>query len=384
MTATLSKAHWPLLALIALASAAFVVRSGATLPYADERLYWDLAGSIADGDGYIQAEGFPSTARPPGYPLVLAPCRLVSDNPIPAKAINVAFLIAIALMAAGLARGFAGNADAGPIALLLILLFPIVHYTCGTLYPQIFGGMLFVLIVHLLVRHPDHRWAAAASGLAFGALLLAIPAFLLVAPILMLFLLWPTTGTPWRAGLGGRFLGVVLFGAATTLVMSPWIARNAVVFGKFIPLSTNSGLMLIQGYSEDASANSGPTTDLSRYEAEARDQGLDAIETDAFFRRKAVEWIKGNPGPALRLYVLKTLNYFNFWNELATESEVSRSKQVVSFVTYYPLLALALIRLFFVRAIPDRSGGGPGPDPLFLQRPAQRDLLSEAPLPDPV
>ena len=356
MTATLSKARWPLLVLIAMASAAFVVRSGAALPYADEQLYWQLAGTIAEGRGYIQAEGVPSTARPPGYPVVLAPCRLVSDNPIPAKALNIAFLLGASAMVAGLARGFSGSKAAGPIALLLILLFPIVHYTSGTLYPQIFGSMLFVLVVHLLVRHPERRWASAVSGLAFGALLLAIPAFLLVAPILLIYMLWPKAGASWRSGIGGRFLGVVLFGTATTLVMSPWIARNAVVFGKFIPLSTNSGLMLIQGYSEDASPNSGPTTDLSKYEAEARARGLDAIETDAYFRHEAVDWIRANPGPALRLYLLKTLNYFNFWNELATESEVSRSKQIVSFVTYYPLLALGLIRLLFVRRYPIGRG----------------------------
>jgi hypothetical protein len=145
---------------------------------------------------------------------------------------------------------------------------------------------------------------------------------------------------------------VAVFGAVTALTLLPWIVHNAVVYGRFIPLSTNSGLMLIQSYSEDAEPNSGPSTDIDRYRDVATARGLDQYEKDQFLRDSAIDWIRRNPGPALRLYLLKVLNYFHFWNELATGSEESRIKMLVSFVTYYPLLLLALVRLLLRHRYP--------------------------------
>ena len=72
-------------------------------------------------------------------------------------------------------------------------------------------------------------------------------------------------------------------------------------------------------------------------------------EKDAYFRDCALSWIRKNPGRAAKLYALKVLNYFNFRNELATKSEASRLKDIVLFVTYYPLLIIAVIRLIVFR-----------------------------------
>lgn len=326
------------------------------MPYADEQLYWELALSMSHGEGYLEG-GVPSTSRPPGYPLVIAPLQRIAERPILPKVANVLFLVVTAMLVGAIARLISGSSRAVPLSYGIILLFPIVHYSSGTLYPQIFGSMLFALIVYVLIRFPGRRWAQLVAGLSFGLLMLAVPAFLLMAPLLAAYLVWPGgEGRSWRDRLREGVPGVAVFIIATALVLAPWIARNAVVFGKFIPLSTNSGLMLIQGNSEGAGPNSGPTTDFSNYVQEARAAGMNRIETDAFFRRSALAWIAEHPGKALRLYLLKTLNYFNFWNDLATESEVSRDKQVVSFATYYPLLLLAMARLLLMRRFPIGRG----------------------------
>jgi hypothetical protein len=127
--------------------------------------------------------------------------------------------------------------------------------------------------------------------------------------------------------------------------VAPWTVRNYVRFETFIPVSTNSGYNLLLGNSENARPNSGVNVDLTRYTLPA--ERMNEVERDDYFKRNAVRWVVEQPLSALRLYARKVLNYFNFRNQLATSSESSSSRDLVMFITYYPLLALSIVRLFF-------------------------------------
>jgi hypothetical protein len=58
-----------------------------------------------------------------------------------------------------------------------------------------------------------------------------------------------------------------------------------------------------------------------------------------------VKWIFKNKLDATKLYISKFLNNFNFRNELITRSENKLWRDIIMFVTYYPLLFLATIRM---------------------------------------
>ena len=45
----------------------------------DSSSYWDMASSLASGQGLIDPQA--TTARPPGYPVFLAACFLVAGGP---------------------------------------------------------------------------------------------------------------------------------------------------------------------------------------------------------------------------------------------------------------------------------------------------------------
>ena len=81
-------------------------------------------------------------------------------------------------------------------------------------------------------------------------------------------------------------------------------------------------------------------------------QGLNEIDTDRYYGDMALEWIRTHPGDALKLYSGKVLNYFNFRNQLATESQSSKLKDLVMFASWYPLLGLFVVRLFFTKNYP--------------------------------
>jgi hypothetical protein len=75
---------------------------------------------------------------------------------------------------------------------------------------------------------------------------------------------------------------------------------------------------------------------------------LNQMEREAFYRKKVLQFWKENPGGAIKLYLLKLLNHFNFQNKFYMESEFSRLKSIIMFVTYYPLLICLIARLFFI------------------------------------
>jgi hypothetical protein len=229
-----------------------------------------------------------------------------------------------------------------------MVLYPVGFYTASTLYPQTLGTLLFVGALLLLEVRKHPTIATTAAGALFGLLVLSIPAFMLVTPLVLAGMWVVNRGEP---GLFIRRSALFLLWAV--LVVTPWTLRNAHVFGRFVPVSTNSGVNLLLGNSENARPNSGVNVDISRYEEQV--EGLGEAEGDARLRRFALDWILDNPGRAAELYVRKVLNYFNFRNQLYVQAEQSRLKDVVMFLSYYPLLCIAILRLAWHERYPITS-----------------------------
>ncbi len=325
-----------LILAVFVASAAFGVVSGDRLRYPDEYDYNRLAQSLQSGKGYLDSQDRPTAARPPGWPFLLSWIYRTWDRPLAAKLINA---LAYAATAWLLSIWVARIVPAGRIFVpLLFLMYPLGLHAASTLYPQTLGAALLSAILILL---DGRRHVAATTGVAgvlLGLLVLAIPAFLLVTPLILLGIFLPDRRRPARVVCRSALLLV-----CTVAVIAPWTLRNARVFGRFIPVSTNSGENLLFGNSENTGPNSGVNVDIMHYRKQVRE--LDEAEIDARFRQFAVDWIRGHPGAAAKLYVLKALNYFNFRNELYVKTEESRLKDAVMFVSYYPLLLIAIVRL---------------------------------------
>jgi len=330
----------------ALAVAVFVLcaclglAAGDHFRYPDEHDYDRLAQGLLSGRGYVDAEGRPTAYRPPGWPLALAGIYRVWNHPVAARIANAAAYGLTAWLLAVMASRIVPEGRV--FAPLLVLLYPLGLYTAATLYAQALGTLLLVALLLLLLNSRRRTLAAAAAGVLLGFLLLTIPAFLLLIPLLLAGALFPH----WRAPANplGRFALLLVCAA---MVVLPWSLRNARVFGQFVPLATNGGVNLLLGNSEHSRPNAGINVDISRYRAQV--QGLDEASTDRQLRRFAFEWMAQNPGRAVGLYLRKVLNYFNFRNELYVASERSRLKDAIVFVSYYPLLLLAVARLLFWR-----------------------------------
>lgn len=329
-----------IMAVVVLAGAAYSVHLGNNLRFPDERDYCALATHVASSGAYTVDGETPNIFRPPGYPMFLAVFALCGGGVIAFRFANYVLLAGVVYLAARLARTHAAP-GAGMLTALGILCYPALFYTAGTLFPQTLGAFLLLATLCFLTSdHPRGRDFVAA-GAAFGLLVLAIPSCLLLLPPLGI----ATCLGKDRAYYQGFAVVVIV----CLVPVFAWCARNYMAFGSPVFISANSGLNLLLGNSENATQDSGSTTDISRYRRAAIDAGLTFVERDAYYRAKAVEWMSDHKRQAAALFCKKFLNYFNYRNSLEVSSESSSLRNLLMLATYAPLLILAMVRFALAR-----------------------------------
>jgi len=207
-----------------------------------------LAKNISEGRGY---RFFPDTAptmmREPGYPLFLSAVFSVFGYSLPAaRFANVVLAIASAAIIAVLARRVSNHRTVILGAPLLFLFHP------GTVVAESRGGyellfvfslLLFMLAVFRALEERRLRWYALA-GFALGCVVL-IRSTPVLFPLFLLGYLW-LKGRDSSARLADGVRVAVMI-AVMVAVMSPWIVRNYLLAGKFVPTSNVQGLAVHAG-----------------------------------------------------------------------------------------------------------------------------------------
>lgn len=312
---------------------------GGTLRFPDEKDYYSIATNLLTRHLYSIDGLTPSAYRAPGYPFFLAAFMAGGTQIFVLRMLNFLALALTALILYRLLKRYTSPL-AGLISATLVFFYPVLFYTAGTLYPQTIGGLLFLLVISLIAPQEAGPGRYAAGGLVFGALILTVPVFLLNVPIIAL--------TPWLRKQRRKVITAVVFLVVALSVVGFWTMRNYMVFRQFVLLTTHAGITCYYGNSAEATPTS--YRDSGKYQAET--EGLDEVSRDRFYRAKAFEWIVNNKLAAIRLYVLKVINYFNFRVELVTKSEASTGKDVLMLITYGTLLLLMVARLVWYHKFP--------------------------------
>ncbi len=323
--------------LLILAGAAYSYYLGDELRYIDEEDYHQLTVRLVQ-EGSYSPDGHRLTAyRPPGYPLVLAPFVFLGAGVHELRLLNF-LALALSLYLLHLLMKRQEGQLASVIGILLFVGYPVLFYAAGTLYPQTVATCLFLLILHLLTLTSAPGWKFWLGGFLFGFLVLMVPTFI--------FALFVWAAWYWimhkRQGMKKALIAVL----SALVIISLWTIRNYSVYGTFVFISTNSGMNLFIGNSENAKPNSGLNLALSQYDDQIKK--MNEVERDAFYRAKALHWMSENKMAALKLYCLKVLNYFNYRNELYTSSEASPVNNLIMLITWGPLLFLFVCRLLFI------------------------------------
>jgi hypothetical protein len=326
------------IALVFACALAIAISSGNSLRFLDEMDYNDLAESLLHHHAFNAENALPTLARPPGYPFVLAAMYALVDSPLVAKLVNCLALLASTYLLMRLSERLCAFRTA--LVPFVVLCYPLFFYAASTLYPQTLGGLLLLGTIVLLSDKEAGVRTLIVAGVLFGVLCLMIPSFMYILPFLALYVMYQ-----WRARPREMLLRAIVMFLLTGLTIAPWTTRNAVEFHAFVPVSANGGFNLAVGNSAFTPVNGKGDVHRACPDVSSPDEA----ERDSLLAACAVKWIRANPGPAFRLYVAKFFNYFNYRNELSTSTEQKAWQEWLVFATYYPLLGLAFVRLWFWR-----------------------------------
>lgn len=127
-----------------------------------------------------------------------------------------------------------------------------------------------------------------------------------------------------------------LVAAGFLAVMAPWWARNAAVFGRFVPATTEGGYTLWVTNNERATGGG----ECFMPSPPGAFDGLSEIEIDRKFQDMGRSYILRHPDHFLRLAGAKFIRFWRVWPH-ANEPSVGLAAAILAGVTFTPILLLA-------------------------------------------
>lgn len=386
-----SKRRW--LAPAAIVLLALVVRIGVVAADSgyepgNDALEYDLyARSIAAGDGYPRStyllQGGPTAVRGPAYPYLLGAVYAVSGDSIAAGRLAGAALGALAVLLLYLIAKRVWGRRVGLMAALMAAVFPpLVLLSRELLSESLFIALeLGALLCVLSFRRSGGAlgWAVAAGALCGLAVLTRNTGIvLLLAVALGTWTLRPRF--PWRA-----LRAPLLVVACAALTIAPWTVRNAVEFGRFIPVTTSGGIAAVGTYNGDSFADTGthgawrnPQT-IPRFTPLFVTPGIDEAAVDAKLRQAARDFAWQHPAYVattfgwnlLRLFEISRGSVVDDEGHVADDRGIGSADPTIERVGLALAAMLAAVGLFAMLRTRRRAGEGRQPPliprgPLFL------------------
>ncbi len=214
----------------------------------DALVYVGQAAQAAAGEFRAAfAGGF----RPPGYPLFLAACLGLFARPwLAARLLQAALSALIVPLAFATLAGALGRPARALAGAALVALWLPLYYFAPVLTAE--SVSLFVLAVALWLMARAAR-GGGRGWLATGGLAATAAALVYLKPN-HVFLALPAAVFLGASGARGR---AAAFAGGLALLLLPWTAFISAANGRFIPLSTTSGINLYLGTGIDPAAGDG-------------------------------------------------------------------------------------------------------------------------------
>ena len=325
------------------------------LGYEHARIAENLLAGRGFSIEFLGSEG-PTSQQAPFYPTLLAAFYWCFGAGTPQAILAVQLLQCVAGAAVVLVVVWLGwslvpdEPGVGWVAGLGAALYPTHLYMVTHQQVALWAALLLTLLVAVVV---SPRWRATTGGAILagclaGGLLLTEPILALALPVCAAaFWLARTPGrrsAPDRPAPLGRVLLMAVVAAA---MITPWTVRNCLVHGRFVFIKSTFGYALWQGNNPASFGtdkvpkpsaerlrldHDGTLTGVNRALWEARHEtlyiddvllkptgyrefaGLSEPERSRLLGRRAVEFIRGNPGRYGRL-CLARLRYFLLFDE---------------------------------------------------------------------
>lgn len=255
----------------------------------------DLAAAYGSSPGSLQDLGL---RRPPGYPLLLAAFRAVSER-LPWLALcQVAIGLTLVVLTGWVGKRLFG-ATAGLIAAGWVTVDPLMVVNSSVLLTETPFAVLLVLTVAGVHRCGEASRSMPLAAAAGAGLALAVATFVRPISLYLALLLVPlifAISPPGRR----RWLVPLVFGLAAVLPVAAWMTRNHALYGEAV-FSTIDGANMLD-YRAAGSLGEQERIPISearsRVQARARaemEPGMNAAERSRVSSRVGVEVIVQHP-----------------------------------------------------------------------------------------
>ena len=326
-----------LLGVALLARVGILVANSHLHLYNDPADYQRLAVSLVHGHGFgttvVAPGGGPTAFRPPLWPLFLAGVYAIAGvHLMVARAAEVVLgVVTVALI--GALAGRLWGRPASLVAMGLAAVYPPLLLSGASLLseslslPLMLGSLLAALAAG---RSPRPLPWCVVAGVLCGLdvlcrpdsfALVAVAALLAIGPLRLRRAARRAVPSPVQPAVGSALrpaarptVRVAVLAAVAVLTVVPWLVRDAVVMGQFIPVTTQGGLVASGTYN-DTSAHDPvhpaawrPANFVPEYRPLLR--GTE-VQEEAALRRASLHYIRLHPTYVLRVMGWNLLRLFD-------------------------------------------------------------------------
>lgn len=270
--------------------------------WGDEQDYEAIGRNIAEGHGYSSIYGRPTARRVPIVPFLVAAIYSVTPHDLVLARILWSVMdILTCLLIFYLTILIGGSRLAGLIAAAVFSLHPYFCFIGSHVLSETPFALLFLASLTFMAAYwRSNSWRLLClSGLTMGLSMLARPTSFMfpLVIVLLLYLAYRRHRSPWR-------IKSVVYLFMAMLPLTPWAARNAVVFKSFVPLSTFGGVTLWcgSGATEGGGLIIGPWRDAKAWKTMGH---MSEVDSDRYLKREAIAAIRRHPGHWLKLGAIK-------------------------------------------------------------------------------
>jgi 4-amino-4-deoxy-L-arabinose transferase-like glycosyltransferase len=309
----------------------------------DANGYWQLAISISEGNDYSIYQPPRYVLRMPGFPLLLSASIVVFGQSTLAASIVLAGVgTSCCWLTWILARKWTDERTS-LFAVVLTAFSPLQIGNSVLILSEtwfafwlLLGLISFSDLLHSFRQmkdsgsfEPRFLVKSLVTGIVIGIGVLVRPGWLLWTGVSALLLI---ISDHQRRLL--RFMGAGLIVAGCVLALSPWAHRNSLVTGHWIFTSLWSGPSLYDGLHPKATGAS----DMRFFDEENLSLKMSEFDVNETYKRRAWDFVAGNPIRAMELGAIKALRYLS---PFPNAEGVSGSAVVfLSLVFYVPFVFL--------------------------------------------
>lgn len=280
----------------------------------DELIYDKMALSILSGHGFCAPDGHPTAYTTPLFPMFLSGVYfLFGHSYFVVKIIEALLGSFTALIIYFISKKIFGKQVAFIAFILMALHHFFIRYSTLILSENlfIFWLSLNILFFLKLCQRPS-RYNAAMFGLTCALATLTRSAYFLFVFMAVIYLFFTKKHLVLKyKELRKIIIYIFLF---FIIPMSLWTARNYIVFKKFIPLATESGVVLYAAYNHprgkllDKSVHDDITLEASR---------KPEVEYNNFLLKHTLISIKNDPAKLYKYIPLKLMYFFSVFDWVA-------------------------------------------------------------------